>query len=152
MTTPPPQGQNPFNQQAPQGDPQQPGGPQQSPYFNQGAPVPPPAAPARGGVKKYLRFVVPVLGLAVAAGAYFFGGDDATKLKAGDCLQNTGSDSNASIEKLDCADSKATHKVLEKKDGSSLASLACQSVEGTTAALTWKEGSDSFVLCLAENK
>ncbi|MCX5605011.1 hypothetical protein AB0H92_15795 [Streptomyces phaeochromogenes] len=168
MTTPPPQGQNPFAQgqppqgqnpygQPPSGNPYgqpQPGDPQQSPspYFNQGAPVPPPAAPARSGFKKYLRFIIPVAALSIAAGTYFFGGDDATKLQAGDCLRNTGSDSNATVEKLDCSDSKATHKVLAKKDGSSLAQLACQSVQGTTAALSWQEGSDSFVLCLADNK
>jgi hypothetical protein len=166
-TPPPPQGQNPYAQgqppqgQNPYGQPQggnpygqqpQPGSPQQSPYFNQGAPVPPPAAPAGAGFKKYLRFIIPVAVLSIAAGTYFFGGDDATKLQAGDCLRNTGSDSNASVEKLDCSDSKATHKVLEKKDGSSLSQFACQSVVGTTAALSWQEGSDSFVLCLADNK
>jgi hypothetical protein len=168
VTTPPPQGQNPYAQgqppqgQNPYGQPQsgnpysqpqpQAGNPQQSPYFNQGAPVPPPAAPARGGFKKYLRFIVPVAVLSIAAGTWFFGGGDATKLKAGDCLRNTGSESNATVEKLDCGDSKATHKVLEKKDGSSLASLACGSVEGATATLSWKEGPDSFVLCLGDNK
>ncbi|NGO75910.1 hypothetical protein G6045_09525 [Streptomyces sp. YC504] len=167
MTTPPPQGQNPFAQgqnpygqqpqggnpygqpTAPQGVPQQP-----SPYFNQGgAPVPPPA-PRGGGLKKVLRFGLPIAGLLVAGIAYLVvGGDDAEKLAVGDCLRNKGTDSNASVEKLDCSDSKATHTVLKKADGSTLASLACTSVQDkTTATLTWQEGSDSFVLCLGDNK
>ncbi|MFB7506352.1 LppU/SCO3897 family protein [Streptomyces broussonetiae] len=170
MTTPPPQGQNPFAQgqpgygqtQAPyppqggypqQGgyaqQPGQPGFPQQgaAPY----APVPP-QQPKRS-VRKYLRIAGLVVGLIVIAGGWYFNhADDTTKLAVGDCLTNKGSSTDPKIEQLDCSDSKADYKVLKKDGSTSLAQLACQSVQGTTAAIEWKEGSDSFVLCLGDNK
>ncbi|MEV5237617.1 hypothetical protein AB0K89_00510 [Streptomyces cinnamoneus] len=174
MTTPPPnqnpyapQGGNPWGQQPPapgqqpgpygQQPPaapygQQPAAPYGQPGGWQQAPVPPPAP--RRSVKKILRNVVlPILGLIIAGGAWLFGkGDDTTKLAVGDCLQNTGTSTKPSIEKLDCSDAKATHKVLKKVDGSTLAQLACTNVDGTIAALTWKERSDSFTLCLGSSK
>lgn len=164
MTTPPPQGQHPFPQgqqaygqpQAPYppqgGYPQQPGQPGfpppgAAPY----APMPP-QKPKRG-VKQYLRIAGIVVGLIVVAGGWWANhNDDTTKLAVGDCLTNKGSDKDPKIEKLDCSDSKADYKVLKKDGSTSLAMLACQSVQGTTAAIEWKEGSDSFVLCLGDNK
>ncbi|TVL92372.1 hypothetical protein [Streptomyces sp. SAJ15] len=141
MTTPP-QG-NPFAQQPPA-----PGG-----QFN-AYPAPPAPAPPRRNFKKIARnIVLPIAGIGIAVGAYLGGvGDDTLELAAGDCLQNTGSTSNPDIEKLECTDAKATHKVLKKVDGTSLSDLACQSTAGTVAAITWKEGSDSFVLCLGNAK
>ncbi|MFI0964336.1 hypothetical protein ACH4S8_23425 [Streptomyces sp. NPDC021080] len=167
MTTPPPQGQNPFAQgqqpygqppqgqapygQPPQGYPQQPGQPgfpQQAGY----APVPP-QRPKRG-FREYLRIVLAVAGLGIIVGGWLIHNDseDAKKLAVGDCLYNKGTDSNPDVIQVDCTDSKATHKVLKKADGASLPSLTCQNVAGTTATLTWKETGESFTLCLGSNK
>ncbi|MFF4015561.1 hypothetical protein [Streptomyces sp. NPDC001843] len=157
MTTPPPQGQAPYPPQGqapypPQGQapyPPQPGYPQQAtaPY----APVPAPA-PKRG-IRQYLRIGGIILGLVVVAGGWYFNNsDDTKKLAVGDCLTNKGSDNSPEIEQLDCSNSKADYKVLKKDGSTSLSQLACQSTKGTTAAIEWKEGSDSFVLCLGDNK
>jgi hypothetical protein len=166
VTTPPPQGQNPFAQgQQPYGQPQaqapyppqggypqqpgQPGFPPQgaSPY----APVPP-QQPKRN-IKKYLRIASIVVGLIVIAGGWYFNRpDDTKKLAVGDCLTNKGTDSKPEIEQLDCSNAKADYKVLKKDGSTSVSQLACQSVTGTTAAIEWTEGSDSFVLCLGSNK
>ncbi|WP_156727819.1 LppU/SCO3897 family protein [Streptomyces apocyni] len=138
MTTPQPQGQNPFNQ-APQGDPQQP--------FPGAPPAQP--TPSRSVGKKVIIFVV---GSLVAVGLLFgvrtLLSDDTTKLAAGDCLKNEGSNTKPDIKKVDCGGSDAEYKVLEKKDSG--IALSCQSIEGNVAAITWKEGSDSFVLCLGK--
>ncbi|MEU4209842.1 DUF3824 domain-containing protein [Streptomyces sp. NPDC026206] len=175
MTTPPPnqhpyapQGGNPYGQQPPAPYGQQPGPygqqPPTAPYGQRptapygqpggfpGAPVPPPAP--RRSVKKIIRNVVlPVLGLIVAGAAWIFGkSDDTQTLAVGQCLENTGSSYKPNIEKRDCTASNATHKVLKKVKGTSSAHTACENVEGTVAAVTWKERSDSFVLCLAKNK
>jgi hypothetical protein len=159
VTTTPPQGQQPYGQPQPQapyppqgGYPQQPGQPgfpQQgtAPY----APVPP-QRPKRS-VRQYLRIAGVAVALVVIAGGWYFNNsDDTKKLAVGDCLTNKGSDSDPQIEQLDCSNSKADYKVLKKDGSTSIAQLACQSVKGTTAALEWKEGSDSFVLCLGDNK
>ncbi|MFF1624981.1 hypothetical protein ACFVXW_21220 [Streptomyces sp. NPDC058251] len=175
MTTPPPQGQNPFaqgqqpygqppqgqapyGQQPPQGHPQQPGYPQQpgQPGFpQQGAPYAPvpPQRPKRG-IKQYLRIIVPIAGLSIIVGGWLLNdnGGDAKKLAVGDCLYNKGSESKPDVVQVDCTDSKATHKVLKKADGASLPSLTCGSVTGTTATLTWEETGESFTLCLGDNK
>lgn len=174
LSTPPPN-QHPYGQQggSPYGQPQpgpyaqqpgpygqQPPGPygqQPGPYGQPGGypgtPVPPPA-PSRGKrLGKKIGGLV--LALIAAVGFYFFrhmSDDDTTSLAVGDCLQNTGSMTNPNIKKLDCTDSKATHKVLKKVDGSTLASLACSNVEGATEALTWKERTNKFTLCLGDNK
>ncbi|WKX71512.1 hypothetical protein [Streptomyces sp. XD-27] len=142
MTTPPPQGQNPFAQQHPA-----PTGP---------AAFPPAPAPApRRNVKKILRNVVlPIAGVSIAIGAYFAGDEEeAKKLAVGDCLQNKGGmGKSAEIEKLDCTDAKAKYKVLKKVDGTSIGQLACQGVQGSVVYFTWQEGSDGFTLCLGNNK
>ncbi|MEV5873885.1 hypothetical protein AB0L75_06560 [Streptomyces sp. NPDC052101] len=164
MTTPPPQGQNPFAQgqqaygqpQAPYppqgGYPQQPGQPGFPPQGAAPYAPMPPQRPKRG-IRQYLRIAGIVVGLIVIAGGWYFNHDDDTKkLAVGDCLTNKGSNDHPQIEQLNCSDPKADYKVLKKDGGTSLAMLACQSVTGTTAAITWKEGSDSFVLCLGNNK
>ncbi|MFH8367962.1 hypothetical protein [Streptomyces sp. NPDC018031] len=146
MTTPPPQGQNPFAQQpaAPQG--------QLGAY-----PAPPAPEPPRRSKKKIFRNVIlPIAGVSIAIGAYFAGGseDDTKKLAVGDCLQNKGTTTKPEIEQLDCTDTKAAYKVLKKADGAGIASLTCdpRSIEGAVASITWEEGSDSFTLCLGDNK
>ncbi|MGW7523501.1 LppU/SCO3897 family protein [Streptomyces sp. NPDC054783] len=112
----------------------------------------PPQRPKRG-VRWYLRIAGGILGLIVLVGGWYFNHeDDSKKLAVGDCLTNKGTDKDPNIEQLDCSDSKADYKVLKKDGSTSIAMLACQSVKGTTAALEWKEGSDSFVLCLGDNK
>lgn len=164
MTTPPPQGQNPFAQgQQAYGQPQAPyppqgGYPQQpgQPGFPQQGTAPyaavPPQRPKRN-VKLYVRIAIIVVGLIAAAGGYLGShSDDTQKLAVGDCLTNKGTAKDPNIEQLDCSDPKADYKVLKKDGSTSLAMLACQSVQGTTAAISWREGSDSFVLCLGDNK
>ncbi|MFB9461272.1 LppU/SCO3897 family protein [Streptomyces cinereospinus] len=156
MTTTPPQG-NPFAQgQNPYAQGQQPyGQPQgQAPFPPQGAVPTVPVAPQRPrrGIKQYLRIAVVVAGLIFAAVGWYVGNDDTKQLAVGDCLTNKGSDESPEIEQLDCTDTKAQYKVLKKDDSTSLSMLACQSVQGTTAAIEWTEGSDSFVLCLGDNK
>ncbi|MET7351498.1 LppU/SCO3897 family protein [Streptomyces mirabilis] len=169
MTTPPPQGQNPFAQgqqpygqppqgQAPYGAPPQGYPPQPAqPGFPQQGPIPyAPVAPQRPkrGVKWYLRIVLAIAGLSVVVGGLVLNNDseDAKKLAVGDCLYNKGTANDPDVIQVDCTDSKATHKVLKKADGASLPSLTCQNVTGTTATLTWKETGESFTLCLGANK
>ncbi|MFI9239046.1 hypothetical protein [Streptomyces cinnamoneus] len=176
MTTPPPhqnphapQGGNPYGQQPgpygqqppagpygqqPPAPPygQQPTAPYGQPGGWQGAPVPPPARPRRSPMKIIRNIVLPILGLIIAGAAWLFGQDDAETLQAGQCLENTGSSYKPNIQKRDCTASNATHKVLKKVKGTSSAYTACENVEGTVAAVTWRERSDSFVLCLASNK
>jgi hypothetical protein len=163
-TPPPPQGQNPYAQgqppqsgnpfaqgQPPQGYPQQPGQPgfpQQAGYATV-----PPQRPKRG-FREYLRIVVAVVGVGIIVGGWLIHNDseDAKKLAVGDCLYNKGTANDPDVVQVDCADSKATHKVLKKADGASLPSLTCQNVTGTTATLTWTETGESFTLCLGSNK
>ncbi len=148
---PPPQGQNPYTQQPPQGYPQQPG----QPGFpqQQAAGFAPPQQPKRG-IKPYLRIIGGVVVAVLVIGGYLFSKDneDAKKLAVGDCLYNKGSDSDPDVVQVDCTNAKATHKVLKKADGASVPELTCQSVTGTTATLTWEETGESFTLCLGDNK
>ncbi len=148
MTTPPPQGQNPFaqgenpyGQTAPQGVPQQP-----SPYFNQGgAPVPPPA-PARSKFKLYKNIAIGVVVVGVAIGAFISSRDDANTAKAGDCMSisNENSATNVDLEVVDCGDSKARFKVAEKKDGTG----GCDRTK--YSEYTETGDGDNFTLCLEE--
>jgi hypothetical protein len=164
VTTPPPQGQNPFAQnqpaqgqnpfaqQPPQGYPQQPGQPgfPQQPIGGY-APVPP--QPPKRGFRQYLRIILAIAGVAVVVGGWLISDDeDAKKLAVGDCLYNKGTSGDADVVQVDCTDPKATHKVLKKADGAALSQLTCQSVAGTTATLTWEETGSSFTLCLGDNK
>ncbi|PHQ50663.1 hypothetical protein BLA24_17875 [Streptomyces cinnamoneus] len=167
MSTPPPnqnpyapQGGAPYGQQQPGPYGQQPqapyGQPAPGPYGQPGgfpgAPVPPPA-PKRSFKKIFRNVVIPVIGVGVIVGGWLFGkSDDAKELAVGDCMRNAGTDSKPDVKKLDCSDAQATYKVLKKVDGSTLASLACSGVDGTTAAFTLKERSNSFTLCLGDNK
>ncbi|MCU8589646.1 hypothetical protein [Streptomyces sp. A13(2022)] len=147
-----PQGQNPYAQ-GQQGFPQQAGQPGFPPPG--GAPYAPvqPQQPKRG-FKQYLRIAVAVVALVAIGVGWYVNRDaeDAKKLTVGDCLYNKGSDSDPEVVQVDCGDTKATHTVLKKADGSMVPQLTCQSVEGTTATLTWEETGDSFTLCLGDNK
>lgn len=139
---PPPQDGNPFGQQQPpaQG---QPGMPPQGP--------PPPEQPSKGGkAKKYLRFGIPLVILAIAVGSYFFNKSDAEKVSAGDCVSIQGI-SDVDLEQVDCDADEATHKVLKKVEGETSAT-ACTGVEGTTQQVYTKESRTDFSLCLGPAK
>jgi hypothetical protein len=157
VTTPPPQGQNPFaqgqpaqgnpyGQQPPQGNPygQQPpqGYPQQpnAPY----APVPP--EPPKRNLKKYLRFAIPVVVLVVAVGGWLASRDDAQSAKVGDCMSigNPNSTTDPDLEVVDCGNSKAAYKVEQKKSDDS----GCDRTK--YAEYTETGGSSDFTLCLSE--
>ncbi|MFJ6571402.1 hypothetical protein ACIQNU_28715 [Streptomyces sp. NPDC091292] len=165
MTTPPPQGQNPFAQgQQPQGQnpyaqgqqptmPQQPGQPgqpgipqQPSPYFNQGGPVPP--QPQRRNFKTWIRVGVVVVGLVVVAGAWLASRDDASTAKVGDCMSisNPDSSTDPGLEVVECSNSKAKYKVEEKKDDNS----GCDRTK--YSEYTETGGSKDFTLCLSDYK
>ncbi|WP_151477328.1 LppU/SCO3897 family protein, partial [Streptomyces albicerus] len=147
MTTPPPQGQNPFAQgQPPQGNPygQQPpqGHPQQpaAPY----TPVPP-QQPKRG-FKKYLRVGIVVIALIVAGAGYLASRDDAQAAKVGDCMSigNPDSATDPELEVVDCSNSKAAYKVEDKKSDDS----GCDRTK--YAEYTETGGGSDFTLCLSE--
>lgn len=165
--TPPPEG-NPYGQQPP--GPGMPG--QHGPHYGQpgaygqpgvpgqpaygapgapgqpayGAPVPPESASKSKKAKKYLRFGIPLVVLAIAAGSYFFNTSDAEKVSAGDCVSIKGL-SDVDLKQVDCDSEDATHKVLEKVEDDTTRA-ACSGVEGTTQQVYTKESRTEFSLCL----
>ncbi|MFF3575500.1 LppU/SCO3897 family protein [Streptomyces mirabilis] len=155
MTTPPPQGQNPFAQgqppqgQAPYGPPPQ-GYPQQpaQPGFPQQGPIPyAPVAPQRPkrGVKWYLRIVVVVCALIAAVVGYISSRHDPDTAKVGDCMSisNPDSSTDPGLKVVDCTSPKAKYKVAEKKSDNS----GC---DRTKYAEYTETGKDDFTLCLSE--
>ncbi|MEU6481333.1 hypothetical protein ABZ858_31570 [Streptomyces sp. NPDC047017] len=178
MTTPPPQGQNPYAQvpTAPLGQqPGQPGVPQQpypqqqpyppqQPYApfpqQQGAPVPPPPAPAKRGGKKMLRIVGGIV-VAVLLGLLKFGGalglgwflsrDDAETTSVGSCMHNDGTMSKPDLKDVDCSSGNAQYKVVQKFDSSTDESK-CQTVTDATVSYVQYGGGHDVVLCLKETK
>ncbi|MBF9067981.1 LppU/SCO3897 family protein [Streptacidiphilus fuscans] len=163
MSTPPNpyQGQQQGQQQAPgypQQPPQQPNPGFQQPQPNQGFQVQPPQQPAPGGRTKRvgkvlgIRLIVSVVAL-IVIGVGGFIWDHATgaadTAKVGDCVQNTGSDSNPNVHVLSCSDPNAKFKVLQVINNSSDDSQ-CQNVQGVVAAYT-ESGSNDMVLCLGNN-
>ncbi|MDQ0991864.1 hypothetical protein [Streptomyces sp. V3I7] len=174
MTTPPPHGQSPYAQtpppspgaapytQAPPppGQPTgQPGVPPQAPYApfpNQGAPVPPPSAPAKSGRKKFLRFVGVVV-VAVIVGILKFGAgwfltrDDAETTAVGSCMHNDGSYSKPDLNEVDCTSHDSQYEVVQKFDDSS-DEEKCKSVTESTIYYVQSGGGHDVVLCLKETK
>ncbi|MEU1074554.1 MULTISPECIES: hypothetical protein [unclassified Streptomyces] len=171
MSTPPPQGQNPYAPQpnapygqpqgaapygqpqggAPYGQPGQPGvPPQQSPYFNQdGIPhAPAPVPPRRRNIKKIVRIVVIVGVLSAALAAWYSSRHDADTAKVGDCMSigNPDSTTNPDLKVVDCGDSKAKFKVVQKKDDAS----GCDTTK--YSQYTQRGGSKDFTLCLENYK
>jgi hypothetical protein len=160
VTTPPPQGQNPFAQgqqpygqppqgQAPYGAPPQ-GYPQQpaQPGFPQQGPIPyAPVAPQRPkrGVKWYLRIVVVVCALIAAVVGYISSRHDPDTAKVGDCMSisNPDSSTDPGLKVVDCTSPKAKYKVAEKKSDNS----GC---DRTKYAEYTETGKDDFTLCLSE--
>jgi hypothetical protein len=165
----PPQGgqapQNPYaapNQGVPpQGYPAgypAPGAPNQG-VPPQGFPAPPatgyaaPPAPAKrgGGFGKKLLIR---LGVVVLLFAGWFVYDQVTgapdTAKAGDCVQNSGTDANPDVHVISCSDSAAKFKVLKVIDGSDY--HQCEALPGYVAAYTETGGNSSdLVLCLGNN-
>ncbi|QIY97045.1 hypothetical protein HEP87_27410 [Streptomyces sp. S1D4-11] len=160
MTTPPPQGQNPFAQgqqpygqppqgQAPYGPPPQ-GYPQQpgQPGFPQQGTVPyapvPPQRPKRG-VKWYLRIVVVVCALIAAGVGYISSRHDPDTAKVGDCMSisDPNNATHPGLKVVDCTSSKAKYKVAEKKSDNS----GC---DRTKYAQYTQTGKSDLTLCLSE--
>ncbi|MCL7426232.1 DUF2076 domain-containing protein [Streptomyces sp. NPDC057806] len=154
MTTPPPQGQNPFAQQGqnpyaqPQGQapyPQQPGFPQQgaAPY----APVPPEQPRRKLSFKTIKNIVIGVAVVSVVVGGFIASRDDANTAKVGDCMSISDPDSTTDpgLEVVDCSDSKAAYKVEDKKDGTTAGCDRTKYSEYTETG-----GSDDFTLCLSD--
>jgi hypothetical protein len=162
VTTPPPQGQNPFAQgQAPY--PPQGGQPQQgqAPYPPQpGAPYAPvPPQPKRKiGFRTIRTIVVIVLALGGAIYGYISSQDDANTAKVGDCMhRGSTNDTNPDLEVVDCKSTKAQYVVLAKVKGSYLteisASTKCESA-AKDFQYTYTESGDgsNFLLCLKDYK
>jgi hypothetical protein len=160
VTTPPPQGQNPYAQgQQPYGQPQgqapyppqggypqqpgQPGFPQQgtAPF----APIPP--QPSRKlSFKTIKNIVIAVVVVGVAVGGYIASRNDADTAKVGDCMSisNPNSTTDPGLEVVDCSSSKAKYKVAQKKDDNS----GCDRTK--YSEYTETGGSDDFTLCLQD--
>ncbi|MEU2287366.1 hypothetical protein ABZ614_36585 [Streptomyces sp. NPDC013178] len=169
MTTPPPQGQNPFAQgQQPYGQPQaqvpyppqggypqqpgQPGFPPQgaAPY----APVPP-QQPRRKVSFKTIKNILLVVAVAVMAiVGYITSQDDAKRAEVGDCLKSPSSSASDDVlEVVDCSSSGAEVKVLKKVKGhytELTAETECRKVSGATSYYAETGDGDEFLLCLKD--
>lgn len=99
-------------------------------------------APGRGAL---IAFVVAVLFVAVAGGAWWYVNRDASpRIKEGDCLRSA---DDFDQEPVDCASAGARFVVIERIEGTTFPGM-CDSVPDATVALT-SDPNDPFVLCLA---
>ncbi|CAL9496585.1 LppU/SCO3897 family protein [Streptomyces sp. enrichment culture] len=152
MSTPPPQGQNPFAQgQNPYAQPQ--GSPTQAPFPPQAAAPVPPQPQSRRSKFKIIKFaVIGVAALTAIIGGYLGSRDDADQAKVGDCLK-AASSSTDRMEVVDCTSSEAEAKVLKKVDGhftSFTAETECRKVKGATGFYAETGDGDEFLLCTSE--
>ncbi|MBD0841042.1 MULTISPECIES: hypothetical protein [unclassified Streptomyces] len=161
MTTPPPQGQNPFAQgQNPYGQPQgqapqQPGFPQQgaAPY----APEPPEAPRRKLSFKTIKNIVIVLAVIGVAVGGYIASRNDANTAAVGDCMHRGSSDdNNPDLEVVDCSSSDAQYEVLAKIEGTFSGLTAETKCEAKTKEFQYVytqsgDGGD-FLLCLKDYK
>lgn len=159
MTTPPPQGQNPYAQQPAPTAPQQ-GQPQGQPPFQgapfqgQGMPTPPPPAPAKRAGKKVAR-IVGIIAIAVVVGlvkwgiGWWFTSTDAETTSVGACMHNDGNDAKPDLNEVDCSSSQAQYKVVQKFDGTSDDSK-CESVQDATISYYQIGNGHNVVLCLKD--
>ncbi|MDI3420554.1 LppU/SCO3897 family protein [Streptomyces luteolus] len=152
MTTPPPQGQNPYGQpqggnpyggQAPQGYPQQ----QPSPYMQGGPAAPPPPASNRSklATPKNIAMAVIVVAMMIVGGITSL--NDAEAAEVGDCMsvEDEASTTDPGLEVVDCGDSKAKYKVADKKEGSA---GGCDRTRYSEYTQTGK--GEDFTLCLED--
>ncbi|MDQ8707720.1 hypothetical protein RCO28_35400 [Streptomyces sp. LHD-70] len=152
MTTPPPQGQNPYGQpqggnpyggQAPQGYPQQ----QPSPYMQGGPAAPPPPASNKSklATPKNIAMAVIVVAMMIVGGITSL--NDAEAAEVGDCMsvEDEASTTDPGLEVVDCSDSKAKYKVVDKKDGTTATCTA-----GNSQYTQSGGKSESFTLCLED--
>ncbi|MEU5887793.1 hypothetical protein ABZ835_13300 [Streptomyces sp. NPDC047461] len=158
MTTPPPQGQNPYaqGQQLPAPQPPQGGNP-----FAQGQPgVPPqggapyapvpPTPPARRFNKKLLRIAgFIVVAILIAGGKWFFGQTDAETTSVGSCMHNEGTQVSPDLKTVDCGSSDAQYKVVEKFEDTS-DSDKCEAVKEAEISYYQTGDGHDVVLCLKE--
>ncbi|MER6783532.1 hypothetical protein ABT330_02530 [Streptomyces sp. NPDC000658] len=170
MSTPPPQGQNPFAQpgQQPYGQPQG-----QAPYPPQGgypqqpgqpgyptAPygAVPPEQPRRKVSFKLIKNIVIVLAVVgVAIGAYISSQDDANTAAVGDCMHRGNSDdNNPDLEVVKCDSSQAQFIVLAKIKGTYSRLTADSKCEAEAKdfqySYTESGDGDNFLLCLKDYK
>ncbi|WP_327316350.1 LppU/SCO3897 family protein [Streptomyces sp. NBC_01235] len=168
MSTPPPQGQNPFAQQGqqpygqPQGQapyppqggyPQQPGQPgyPTAPYG-----AVPPEQPRRKVSFKLIKNVVVVIAvIGVAIGAYISSQDDANTAAVGDCMHRGNSDDdNPDLEVVKCDSSQAQYIVLAKVEGtySQLTADSKCEEKAKDFQYSYTESGDgsNFLLCLKD--
>ncbi|MFD5266795.1 hypothetical protein [Streptomyces sp. NPDC058335] len=165
MTTPPPQGENPFAQQGqqPYGQPQgqapyppqpgQPGFPQQanSPYG-----AVPPAPPSRKVSFKLIKNVVIVLAvIGVGIGVFISNRDDANTAAVGDCMhRGSTNDNDPDLEVVECSSSKAQYVVLAKVEGdySAVSAETKCSEKAKDFQYSYTETGDgsNFLLCLKD--
>ncbi|MFF4270559.1 hypothetical protein [Streptomyces sp. NPDC001536] len=163
MTTPPPQGQNPYAQGQ---QPQAPYPPQGGNPFAQGQGVPPqgtvpyapvpPEQPRRKLSFKTIKNIVIVLAVAgIAIGGYISSRDDANTAAVGDCMhRGSTNDNDPDLEVVDCTSSKAEFTVLAKIEGTfsgSLAETKC-AAEAKDFQYVYTETGDgsNFLLCLKD--
>lgn len=165
MTTPPPQGQNPYAQTPADPTVQQPGLPgvptqgtpaPYAPFPHQGAPVPPPAPQRRVG-KKVARFlgfiaVAVVIGLVKWGIGWWATSTDAETTSVGACLHNEGTETSPDLNEVDCGSGNAEFTVVEKFDGTS-DDTKCEAVtKEWTVSYIQSGGGHDVVLCLKETK
>ncbi|WP_062644847.1 LppU/SCO3897 family protein [Streptomyces maremycinicus] len=168
MSTPPPQGQNPFAQQGqqPYGQPQ--GQPQgQNPFAQQpGYPQPgaapygavPPEQPRRKVSFKLIKNVVIVLAaIGVGIGVYISNQDDANTAAVGDCMHRGSSDdNNPDLEVVKCDSSKAQFIVLAKIEGTytqvTADSKCAEEAKDFQYQYTESGDGSNFLLCLKDYK
>ncbi|WP_329411710.1 hypothetical protein OG802_17860 [Streptomyces sp. NBC_00704] len=168
MSTPPPQGQNPFAQpgQQPYGQPQgqapyppQGGYPQQPgqpgyPTAPYGA-VPPEQPRRKVSFKLVMKVVVVIAVIGAAIGGYISSQDDAKTAAVGDCMHRGNSDNNnPDLEVVKCDSSQAQYIVLAKVKGTYSrisADTKCQA-EAKDFQYSYTESGkrDNFLLCLKD--
>jgi hypothetical protein len=154
VTTPPPQGQNPFAQgQQPYGQPQAPAPypPQGGNPFGQGG-VPTtavsPTPPTRRFNKKVLRIVgIIVIAIIIGVVKWQLGKTDAETTSKGSCMHNSGTQADPKLKTVDCSSSDAQYKVVEKFDNTSDGGK-CKTVAGAEIAYYQTGDSHDVVLCL----
>lgn len=161
MSTPPPQGQNPFAQQGqqPYGQPEG-----QAPYPPQaGYPAAPygavpPEQPRRKVSFKLIKNVVIVLAvIGVGIGAYISSRDDANTAAVGDCMhRGSSNDNNPDLEVVKCDSGNAQYIVLAKVEGTYTQLTADSKCEEKAKDFqySYTESGDgsNFLLCLKDYK